>query len=332
MNARARLAIACALVVLAACGGRHERVAVIGMVVPLPADAAPPAGESRRPLPPMEDVAVEPDTREGAVLVTVDRREFWREHGHDFPAWSPRAAPPARPDPGLERLRRLRQAMDGVRAALAAMPVTDAAGRPLLSADEWSALTARILVLGERVDAAVAAAREPVPGGDADPLDGDATLRRLGEATWHGMDDAAVAAVATTQALDDGGAFAALVADPTRGAEAMRLMDAAVAAVRALAVAVETRDAPRILARVRLARAALGDLEASPIAAAAFGRAVGGPQPDIARADRERSRAALAAAHQRLASLGAQWLANQARLIEPQPRPTLVYRPAATMD
>ncbi|MBA3848164.1 MAG: hypothetical protein H0X45_16155, partial [Planctomycetes bacterium] len=63
-----------------------------------------------------------------------------------------------------------------------------------------------------------------------------------------------------------------------------------------------------------------------------FGPATGDGQPEIARIDRDRSRAALAAAHQRLAALSAQWLANQARLIEPQPRPTLVYQPSATMD
>ncbi len=345
------------LLALAGCAQRYDRVAVVGLVVPV--RAPPPApGTTLQELPPLEGLPVTPDTSDGAVLVEVDQQRFWQDHGYVLPAWQ--APRPGVPDAHLDDLRGLaasiaaiRVLLDGVfaaagpqggadqaGAAAAAAPdhagaSTDAGRRRaslVLSPADWSGLTDRLATLAARIDALAGAARqEDGLGGSGGAHDGKAIHQRLAEAQWAGLEPLALDLAAQAGDLGVDGAFAALRRHPAHGAAMEEQLDQVRTVAQLLARTVRQREPGQVVTAVRLVARALDGLAASPLSALAFGAAQP-DEPPITRAARDQSRARLAGLRQTLAMLTARWAADNAALLQQQPLPTLVWQPAAKVD
>ncbi len=340
------------LLALAGCAQRYDRVAVVGLVVPV--RTAPPArGTTLQQLPPLEGLPVAPDTSDGAVLVEVDQQRFWQDHGYILPAWQ--APHAAAPDTRLDELRDLsasiaaiRVLLDGVFAASspggadAGPAATGApgagadAGRRraslMLSPEDWSGLTSRLATLAARIGALNSAARQDDGlGGSGGAHDGEAIHQRLAEALWAGLEPLALGLAAQANDLGTDGVFAALRRHPAHGAAMEVQLEQVRAVAQLLAQTVRQRESGQVVTAVRLLARALDGLAASPLSALAFG----GPQPGelaITRAERDQSRARLVGLRQALALLTARWAANNAALLQQQPLPTLVWQPAAKVD
>ena len=348
-NSLATVLAGAGLLALAGCAQRYDRVAVVGLVVPV--RAAPPApGATLQALPPLDGLPVAPDTSDGAVLIEVDQQRFWQDHGFVLPAWrAPRAAAP---DTRLDELRELsasiaaiRVLLDGVFAAAApgqggVEPASPGAGADagqrraslVLSPEDWSGLTSRLATLAARLDALASAARqEDGLGGGGGAHDGEAIHQRLAEALWAGLEPLALGLAAQANELGTDGAFAALRRHPAHGAAMETQLEQVRAVAQLLAQTVRQRESGQLVTAVRLVARALDGLAASPLSALAFG----GPQPAelvITRAERDQSRARLVGLRQALAVLTARWAANNAALLQQQPLPTLVWQPAAKVD
>jgi len=128
-----------------ACSEPCTRIAISGLVAPLPA-ALPAPGISLQELPPLGRDGGCADGPHGGTLMAIDARQFLCDHGELLPDWSPPPAPAA-PRDGNAWTHHLQS----LTALMQALLVADAHGT--LPAGRVVALSATLETLAQRLGA-----------------------------------------------------------------------------------------------------------------------------------------------------------------------------------